>query len=51
MKTDPTFFCRTWIGIAYVSGEETFKVTQKVSSARFFSFFFDEGRGRADCLH
>ncbi|AWP12286.1 putative vascular endothelial growth factor receptor 3 [Scophthalmus maximus] len=20
MKTDPTFFCRTWIGIAYVSG-------------------------------
>lgn len=47
MKTDFTFFCRTWIGIAYASGEETLTVSVKVVSAQLMY----EGRGRADCLH
>lgn len=36
MKTDFTFFCRTWIGIAFASGEETFPVSMKVLSAQLF---------------
>lgn len=37
MKTDFTFFCRTWIGIAYASGEETSTASAKVWSAQLFA--------------
>lgn len=39
MKTDFTFFCRTWIGIAYASGEDTSALAVKVWSASSLVFF------------
>ena len=41
MKTDFTFFCRTWIGIAYASGEET---SLKVFERTNFFLFIMKGK-------